>query len=186
MQLLSGLLIHNSCNYFPTCTRIHVITYTNLWFFTIIFFFLLSCLLLYIWCLFCDFQSLAIYYMMWIQRLHYYVYAWFHKYIANTYIMYLRNHAIIDISASWSSLKLLVVLQNYVRLIVCTIVWWTFEQAGVQRRPLTTTPSCISNNAHLSVCDGAASKKGLWWRSPGRLVERARGATLLSRGWGGH
>ena len=28
-RAITFLLIHNSCNYFPNCTRIHVITYTN-------------------------------------------------------------------------------------------------------------------------------------------------------------
>ena len=28
-RAITFLLIHNECNYFPNCTRIHVITYTN-------------------------------------------------------------------------------------------------------------------------------------------------------------
>ena len=44
---------------------------------------------------------------------------------------------------------LLVVLQNYVRLIVCT----TYdEQAGVQRRPLTITPIAVFQITPTLVC----------------------------------
>ena len=28
-RVITFLLMHDSCNYFPNCTRIHVITYTN-------------------------------------------------------------------------------------------------------------------------------------------------------------